>query len=312
MGSARSEDGGGLLRYLASLFPPSPAPGTPGDPGLFGPGSQAWRIARERALLAAGPAALLMQLAHPLVSAGVTEHSAFSADPLHRLRATLDATVTVVFGDRDQARAAAARVGRRHRPVTGRTTAAVGTFPQGTPYRANDPALALWVHAALLWSALELVDGFVTRLRPGERTAYVREMAQFGRLFGVPEEVQLRAWDDLDAYVRAMVDGGTVAVGPQARALAQEILTGASAGLRPPLDAVVRAAARVLAAGLLPPRLRAAYGLAWGRRERGAFAAVRLATRLALPLVPPHLRYWPHHEVARRRLRDGSPRPEEP
>ncbi|MDP9398691.1 MAG: oxygenase MpaB family protein, partial [Actinomycetota bacterium] len=84
----------GVVASFRSLFPPAPAPGVPGDPGLFGPASTAWSVLRERVVLLGGPAALLLQVAHPLVAAGVAEHSDFRADPLHRLRATLDATLT--------------------------------------------------------------------------------------------------------------------------------------------------------------------------------------------------------------------------
>ena len=37
-------------------------------------------------------------MAHPLVVAGVAAHSDFTADPLRRLRGTLDAFLTVVDG----------------------------------------------------------------------------------------------------------------------------------------------------------------------------------------------------------------------
>ena len=83
--------GGGLLASLGLDLPPL-EPGERWDPGLFGPDSTVWRIGRERILLAGGPAALLLQIAHPLVAAGVTNHSGFSEDPFLRLRATLDAT----------------------------------------------------------------------------------------------------------------------------------------------------------------------------------------------------------------------------
>jgi uncharacterized protein (DUF2236 family) len=62
----------------------------PTDAGMFGPGSEAWRLDREAMLLlGAGPRALLMQLAHPAVAAGVAEHSDFRADPWRRLDGTL-------------------------------------------------------------------------------------------------------------------------------------------------------------------------------------------------------------------------------
>ena len=66
-----------------------PRPRRAGDAGLFGPGSMAWRIDGEALILAGGTAALLMQLAHPAVAAGVAQHSDFRADPFARLRRTL-------------------------------------------------------------------------------------------------------------------------------------------------------------------------------------------------------------------------------
>ena len=57
--------------------------------GFYGPGSRMWRINREAVLLGAGPAALLLQLAHPLVAEGVAHHSRFEEDPTRRLRNTL-------------------------------------------------------------------------------------------------------------------------------------------------------------------------------------------------------------------------------
>src|SRR5438034_10910524 len=99
--------------------------GRPRDPGLFGPGSEVWTVGRERILLLGGPAALLLQLAHPLVAAGVADHSGFMADPFERLRATLDATLRVSFGDREQVQEAAARVAATHRRGPGTPPATV-------------------------------------------------------------------------------------------------------------------------------------------------------------------------------------------
>ena len=42
---------------VASLAIPTLPPGRPGDPGLFGPDSQFWRVNRERAVTLGGPAA---------------------------------------------------------------------------------------------------------------------------------------------------------------------------------------------------------------------------------------------------------------
>ena len=69
------------------------------DPGMFGPDSEAWRLDREAMLLlGAGPRALLMQLAHPAVAAGVDEHSDFRADPWRRLDGTLRSYLRIIYG----------------------------------------------------------------------------------------------------------------------------------------------------------------------------------------------------------------------
>lgn len=295
--------GVGPLGYVTSLFPPGPQAGVPGDAGLFGPGSEVWRIGRERALIAAGPAALLLQLSHPLVAAGVAEHSDFHADPLHRLRATLDATLTVVFGDAHQAHEAAARVRHRHGPVRGRTHSAVGRFPAGTGYRAGDPQLTLWVHTTLVWSALEFHHQFIAPLTLARRAGYQSEMNRFARLFGVPDALLPGSYQEFERYLRSMDADRVLEVGPQARSLASQLLDSGASELVWPLGGLTGALASVLAAGLLPPRIRAGYGLDWGWPERRAFSTARLICRTTLPALPPQARYWPHYPVARRRLR---------
>ena len=49
-----------------------------GDP-LPSPGRVAWKVHRERVLLLGWGRAILLQFAHPLVAAGVADHSAFRA-----------------------------------------------------------------------------------------------------------------------------------------------------------------------------------------------------------------------------------------
>src|SRR4051812_49757710 len=56
--------------------------GSMGAAGLFGPGTMTWRINREGALLLGGGRALVLQVAHPLVAAGVAEVLNYREDPL--------------------------------------------------------------------------------------------------------------------------------------------------------------------------------------------------------------------------------------
>ena len=286
------------MRGLARFFPPAPAPGAAGDAGLFDPGSTVWRLARERLIMAGGPAALLLQVAHPLVGEGVRAHSDFATDPLRRLRGTLDAVLTVTFGDRAQVRAAAGHVARKHRPVTGTLPRPSASVPAGTPYSATDPGLALWVFATLVWTALQVTDRFLRPTSAEERDAYYRDMRQLAHLFGVTDAVLPEDYRGLERYVAEQLRG-TLDAGPTARLIARRIL----APDPPIIPGPLRPLPAILAAGILPARLREGYGLPWRRRERMMFAVLRRTSRLVVPLLPGRVRYWPHYRVARDRVR---------
>ncbi len=285
------------MSALGKFFPSVPQAGRAGDTGLFGPGSAAWRIGRERAILAGGPAALLLQVAHPLVGEGVRAHSGFATDPLQRLRGTLDAVLTVSFGDEEQVRAAVSHVARAHGRVHGTLPEPTERLPAGTPYRAQDPELALWVFATLVWTALEVTEIFLRPLGDEERDAYYRDMTRMASLFGVPAPLLPEDYRGLDRYVHEQVRD-TLEVGATAASIADQILA-PDPPIVPPL---LRPLPAVLAAGILPPHLRRAYDLPWGRRERAVFRALRRVVRVSAPILPGPVRYWPHYRVARKRV----------
>lgn len=285
------------LRRELALDVPAIDAGTPGDPGLFGPGSIVWQVTRERILLAAGPFALLLQIAHPLVAAAVAEHSAFREDPFARLRATLDATLAISFGDARQVRDAVARVRRVHAPVRGTLGHPMAAHPGGAPYRAGDPELAMWVHASLVLAAVEGYELLVAPLGPARRAAYVEQVRPFGALFGAGP-VMPPTVEAFDRYVAQMLEGDRLAVGDVARSIAEAILRPeVAAPLRP-----LRPVTRTLTTALLPERLRRAYGLSYGRAERAAATSVAAAVRRTLRLLPAGARHWPHHAIAMRRV----------
>src|SRR5438105_12780498 len=143
---------------------------------LPGPGSVAWRVNREAALLLGGGRALLMQVAHPKVAAGVAEHSDFQRDPLARLNRTLELSLALSFGSREQVRAAARQINRVHERVA------------GDGYSALDPDLLLWVHATLVDSAILTYRTFVGRLTASETEEYYQEAKPIGVLLGIPPD----------------------------------------------------------------------------------------------------------------------------
>jgi uncharacterized protein (DUF2236 family) len=257
-----------------------------------------WRVWREKVLLVGGPTALLLQVGHPLIAAGVAAHSGLDRDPFGRLQATTNTTLTIAFGDTEQARAAASSVNAIHGGVTGRLPESVGPFPAGTRYDAHDPALDLWVHATLVVTALKLYSLVIEPLGPERCERFFQEFKRFGELFGVGPAYMPTSYLELNHYVHAMDERLAAMLGEESKALARLIL-------EPPMPLVLAPAIpamRVLTTGLLPRSLRRAYGLAWLPRHRVAFIALVKLLRIAVRASPPSVRYWPHYHVARERL----------
>lgn len=246
-------------------------------PGLFDEHSITRRINRENILLLGGGRALLMQLAHPKVAAGVDEHSDFRTDPIRRLRRTIRMTMAIVFGDRETALAAARGVNHVHARV------------QGAGYRALDPDLLMWVYATLADTALVTYEVFVKRLLPGEREAFHQEFKLLGELLGIPRDRFPNTVGDFDEYMGQMVSSGPVRVDARARELAAQIMKPRVWLLRGP----VMVPMNVVTTGLLTPALREQFGLSWGPRQRRAYRLAAAVVPRVISLTPPLLRVWP-------------------
>lgn len=244
---------------------------------LFRPDSVTWRINQEPALLLGGGRALLMQLAHPGVAAGVAEHSDFRRRPLDRLARTLELTLALTFGTRTEALAAAHQINVVHQRV------------RGAGYSATDPRLLLWVHATLIDSALVTYSAFVRPLADGVRETYYQEAKLIGGLLGLANARYPGSLADFERYLRWMLNGPELLVDGRARELARTVLRPALHPVPPPAFRPLEA----ITAGLLPPSLRLDYGLRWGRLERMGFSVVRAALPRALPLLPRRFRQVP-------------------
>ncbi len=214
----------------------------PSDPGLFGPGSAAWRVHGDAAMLIGGLRALLLQTLHPLAMAGVYEHSDYRDDPWGRLHRTGRFVGATTFGKTSVAEQQIAMVNRVHERV-------VGTAPDGRAYSANDPHLLLWVHVTE-------VDSFLTaferhgygKLTDAERDSYVNEMAEVALRLGSDEPPRSAAElaDTIDAFRPECSSG------PQVRETMRFLLY-------PPVPLASRGPYGIIAAGAvaaLPPWAR--------------------------------------------------------
>jgi uncharacterized protein (DUF2236 family) len=250
--------------------------------GYFAPESVIRRVGNSPLvpMLGGGPAVLL-QVAHPLVAAGVVYHSDYHEDLWRRLLRTLQALYLITYGSKEEAERAGAAVQAVHARVRGSTRERLGPFPAGTRYDASDPELMLWVHATLVASSLAAYRRFVARLTADEEDAYYQEMAVVAELFGLPRAAIPATLVEFREYVRAQLAGPEICVTEPAREVAAVIL---EAPVPAPLRPVVPLH-RLATAALLPPRLREEYGLAWSRAHATSLSLAAPSLRfLAVPL----------------------------
>ncbi|WP_078880359.1 oxygenase MpaB family protein [Kitasatospora purpeofusca] len=217
-------------------------------PRRFGPGRAIRVVHGDASMFVGGLAALLLQSLHPVAMAAVAAHSGYRGDPWGRLQRTSTFLAVTTFGTDEDARAAIGRVRSVHARIR-------GTTPEGVPYRADDPHLLAWVHAAETDCFLRAHQKYgATPLDPAGCEEYVADMALVATDLGVPEPPRTRT--ELAEVLRSFHPelAATAAAEDAARFLL----------LRPPIPLVARPAHGALCASalaLLEPRYRALLGL---------------------------------------------------
>jgi len=187
-----------------------------------------------------GLRALLLQSLHPLVMAGVAQHSDYREDPWGRLQRTSFFLAVTTFGPASEAERAIARVRGVHRRIR-------GTTADGHAYAADDPHLLRWVHLAEVDSFLAAYQryGIGAQLDQRERDSYIADTSVVAAKLGVidPPRSEAELRDQL-AHFRPELAGTA-----EAREAARFLL------LPRPLPVVARLPYSALAAaavGLLP------------------------------------------------------------
>jgi uncharacterized protein (DUF2236 family) len=269
------------------------------DHGLFGPESVTWRVNRESVLLLGGGRALLLQVAHPSVGAGVAQHSGYREDPWGRLSRTLDVTRRIVFGDTDTALDASRHLHGVHEHVQGTIEAG---HHAGEAYAAGDHELLLWVWATLVESALLIYTRYVGPLKVSDVEAYYEEQKRFLAACGAPADTAPETFAQFMAFYDETVEH-VLEVTPAARDVADAILRPRRLPLplRPAFDAL-----NLATVGLLPPTLREDYGLGWGTQRERLLGAQTSFVRRLMPLLPSLVREQPAARSAHRRLREAA------
>lgn len=267
-----------------------------------GPGSLTWRLVGDWRGLLCGGRALLLQVAHPVVGAGVAEHSDFRADPWSRLARTLTSTMTFAYGGPVGAPAEADRLRALHRTIR-------GTDERGRRYHALDPEAYAWVHLTLFETTLVVQERFGRALSPADQRRLYAEWLAAGRLLGLREG---QVPPDLAAFRRYY--DRMLADRLEDNRSVRDVLAALADPARPPWwpgpAALWRPAGAaggrlntLVTVGTLPPVLRDRLGLAWSARDERRLARFAALVRAVAPRVPGRLR---HHPIAWRAIRAAA------
>lgn len=220
----------GQVRDLFNETGQQPVP--PSDEALFAKDTPIRRVHADLVgMMTGGIRGLLLQMLHPAALQGVLDHSNFRADMHGRLRRTARFIAVTTFGHRDEAMRAIDRVNRIHARVG-------GTLPGGVPYSASDPRTLAWVHVV---EAQSFLAGYLRHVRPdmpvSEQDEYYRQFAVIARALGADPVPESRR--EAEAIFREL--RADLKTSPEAREVAQLVLTSKPEGTPQALQAVVAA-----------------------------------------------------------------------
>ncbi|TCO65811.1 oxygenase MpaB family protein [Actinocrispum wychmicini] len=267
---------------------------------MIGPGSATWRNAVDWRLLLGSGRALLLQVAHPTVGAGVADHSDFRKRPWQRLRRTIDSLMLQEYGG-ERAYTEARRLRELHKGFK-------GVDQHGQRYSALDPDAYCWVHATLFEAGVDLHANFGPPLPLAEQHRLYAEWRWLGEVLGIKASRMPATLTGFWEYFRHMV-ADELADNKSVRDVLASLAD--RKPVKPPWphlpDPVWRLAGPVASGvlmtatvGTLPPPFRSRLGLQWTKADELRLRALKRAVRVGMPLVPPRLRYHPMALAARR------------
>ena len=157
------------------MFPALDAVREPPEPSRSG--SLLWELVGDWRLMMVMPGSMVMQVAHPMVGAGVGEHSVFRTDPWGRLLHSWRSTLTLVYGG-EAALAEGRRLQEVHRAIR-------GVDDRGRRYWALHPRAYAWVHLILFERLVTMSRLFEPPLSDPQRRRLYAEMLDLGQVLQI-------------------------------------------------------------------------------------------------------------------------------
>ena len=265
------------------------------DDFAFAPDSEVWRVNRYANGLLFGPAAVLLQVAHPRVAQGVADHSDFRKDALGRLRRTLSTVNRIAFGTVAEAEEMRARMSKVHGGVTGETSDGM-TGPKR--YSAFEPDLLMWVLATLIDASIQGYEFVWEPLSRERRENFYRDFRKFGTYFGLGEEVGPADYGEFVRYYDEMLSGDLLGSHP----LCAEVAAAVVRPQNPWRDRILGKVVDFLPIETVPQPIRGRLGLEsiWWTRCR--MRVLEKVAPVAFRTLPKWLTCYPESYRAEKRF----------
>ena len=268
--------------------------------GLYGPDSMMWRLTSRVTPAAMGAGrALLLQTAHPWITAGIDEHSIVRYDPLERGRRTFIYVSTLVYGSMPQVMSAAHTVHKIHNAIEGQIPYEAGAFKKGSDYGANEVSAMIWVSATLWDTLVRMYEEYEEPLTDNEKDQFYEEIKLFNMMFGIPESAMPRDWAAFVDYNETMWYSPQLTVTENAKALKEDLFNQNSILLAFPLWVQ-----EVATAVNLPAPVREQYDMDYGLwYTLNYYGWIKPSSKLYNWLMPDSIAVNPVYHEAQARLR---------
>lgn len=267
------------------------------DDFAFSRDSELWLVNRYANGLLFGPAAVLLQVAHPRVAQGVADHSDFREDALGRLRRTLSTVNQIAFGTKEAAEKMRARLRVVHGGVNGAISEGMA---EPKNYSAFEPDLLMWVLATLIDASIKGYE-FVWEPLSGERREnFYRDFRRFGTYFGLGEEVGPQGYIEFEKYYDEMLSGDLLGSHP----LCAEVAAAVVWPKKPWRDRMLGKAGDFLPLETLPAMIRERLGLESTGWSRGRMKILQKVAPVAFRSLPKWVTYYPESYRAEMSMED--------
>jgi uncharacterized protein (DUF2236 family) len=234
---------------------------------------------------------LLLQVMHPIVGAGVAQHSVYKENPWKRLSTSLFPILGAVYDGHD-AKELGERIRAAHENIK-------GVDNQGRKYHAMDPDAYAWVHATIFESVVTMQRLFRQPLSADEESRFYHEWRYVGMTYGLrprdmPADLQaFKAYYE-DVLANRLEDSDTAHD-------VIEVMNKIPAPTAWPFGSTawmltampISYVHQTIAFGTLPPSARELLGIEWTKADQAKFDLYAAIVRTGWKIVPRRFSYFP-------------------